>query len=106
MSIRPVGLVNNVVSDESSINCGVPQGSVLGPLLFLFYINDIADVSNLFFTILFADDTNLFINGKNVYNLIESINQNLKKFVEWLKLNRLSLNVSKISYRVFSFKKS
>ena len=99
-------IFNNVASDESGINCGVPQGSVLAPLLFLLYINDIANVSNLFFAILFADDTNLFINGKNVNNLIESINQNLKKLVIWLKLNRLSLNVSKTSYMVFSLKKS
>ena len=51
---------NNVASELNDIVCGVPQGSILGPLLFILYMNDIANSSNILHFILFADDTNLF----------------------------------------------
>ena len=70
---------NNTKSDYKSISCGVPQGSILGPLLFLFYINDITNVSNKLFLLLFADDSNAFITGKNVDQLIDTMNSELSK---------------------------
>ena len=57
-------MYNNFESDYEEIKCGVPQGSVLGTLLFLIYINDLPSVSKLFMPTLFADDTNLFCTGK------------------------------------------
>ena len=65
---------NSTYSENQSIKCGVPQGSVLGPLLFLLYVNNIHTCSNLLFFILFADDTNLFISGKNTEELETLVN--------------------------------
>ena len=57
-----------------NITCGVPQGSILGLLLFLLYVNDICNVSDILFPILFADDTNIFLNGKNTDELVQCMN--------------------------------
>ena len=86
------------------IKCGVPQGSVLGPLLFLIYMNDISRCSNILSFILFADDTNLFYSHKNVDTLCKTMNQELRKITSWLSCNKLSLNVKKTHFVVFKTK--
>ena len=93
---------NNVASSNKTITCGVPQGSILGPLLFFLYINDIVNVSPLLFTILYADDSNLFLPGKKIATLIHIMNKKLSKIVEWLNSKKLSLNVNKTQYMIFS----
>ena len=93
---------NDNKSKTYSISCGVPQGSILGPLLFLLYVNDIAQVSSFLFPIfLYADNTNLFLQGKCLNTLIEKMNLELQKIVEWLKCNKLSLNIDKTHYNIF-----
>jgi hypothetical protein len=91
----------DVESEKSIITCGVPQGSILGPLLFLIYINDLIFASDLLMPILFADDTNVFLTGNSIDGLTSAMNTELNKIVEWLKANRLSLNIGKTQCMVF-----
>ena len=89
-------------SNETNVSCGVPKGSILGPLLFLIYVNDMSNVSQLLFTLLFADDTNVFTIGIYVRQLIAVMNNKLTKIVEWLNVNQLSFNVKKAYYMIFN----
>ena len=87
--------------NPSHIKCSVRQGAVLGPLLFIIYINDINKSSNLLKFILYADDTNLFAVHENHEILINQINCELIKVSEWLTNNKLSLNVKKTHFIIF-----
>ena len=91
---------NNNSSDMKLITCGVPQGSILGPLLFLLNINDIASVANLL-SILFADDTTLFYSSKSLQERATVVNNELRKLIEWLNANRLSQNIDKTYLMIF-----
>lgn len=96
--------VNNEYSTNAIITCGVPQGSILGPLLFLLYINDLVNCSKLLKFIMFADDTNLFYSHKNLNDLVDIVNQELIRVSLWLKVNKLSLNIKKTHFIIFHFK--
>ena len=98
---------NLVNSDVLYLKCGVPQGSILGPLLFLIYINDICDVSNaaLNYT-LFADDTSVFMSHREIDVLERAINSELPKLALWFRSNLLSLNVLKNNFIHFKGRKS
>ena len=78
-----------------NIPCGVPQGSVLGPLLFIIYTNDLPNSLAHTKAILFADDTTLYINYKHVTELFNLINHDLNSLAKWFKSNKLSLNIGK-----------
>ena len=86
---------NRVSSQTENIKCGVPQGSILGPLLFILYMNDICNTSKILKTILFADDTTVFCSHKDIATLCTTINNELKEVCNWFKANKLSLNAKK-----------
>jgi hypothetical protein len=80
-----------------TIKTGVPQGSILGPILFLLYVNDIEHSSNLLSFILFADDTNIFYSNSCLKSLNKVIQEEVNKVAEWLNANKLSLNIKKLN---------
>jgi hypothetical protein len=96
--------VNGTQSTSLPINIGVPQGSILGPLLFLVYINDMSKCSDKLSFVHFADDTTVFLSGVNVADIIPAINRELVKVDSWLCSNKLSLNLDKTVYMVHTNK--
>ena len=93
--------IDDVNSPISHINCGVPQGSILGPLLFLIYVNDIVNSSPILSFVLFADDTNILLSHNNLRELINIMNLELINVSSWFKSNKLSLNISKTHFMHF-----
>ena len=87
--------INGYDSGLAAINCAVPQGSVLGPLLFLLYRNDLNQAIKFCRVHHFADDTNLLCLGNSIKKLNKLVNADLKRLVNWLNANKISLNVKK-----------
>ena len=96
---------NGISSSKQRIECGVPQESILGALLFLIYINDLCLVCKHTSAILFADDTNLFTSGKDLKSLESTTNSELSHISLWLKVNKLSLNIKKTHYMILCRRK-
>ena len=89
-------------STMQKLTCGVPQGSILGPLLFIIYINDFIKSSDTFHFILFADDSNLFLSHSNLSTLVDVVNRELELVSKWFRVNKLSLNIKKTNCMLFS----
>ena len=96
--------IEETTSDYLELKCGVPQGSILGPLLFIIYVNDIVNATSKFHPVIYADDTTLAAT-LNTFgteeNIATNINSELKAIANWLKLNKLSLNINKTKAMVF-----
>ena len=93
--------ISNIKSSLKKISCGVPQGSVLGPLLFLLYINDLPNCSKIGKFRIFADDTAIFVDVEDpneLPNIIESI---MNQVCDWFGANKLTLNLSKSNFVIF-----
>lgn len=100
--------LGNYVSEDLHISYGVPQGSLVGPLCFLLYLNDLPNVVTKFnaTSIMFADDTSIFFTGPDVNSIVQATNNAMSDISNWLRANKLSLNVSKTKAILFSRKRN
>ena len=100
-------LLQYIQIDENSrtefcvVKCRVPQGFILGPLLFLLYVHDLKNASSVLDPIMFADDTNLFYTHSNIQKLFSTMNEELANINQWFTSNKLSLNAKKPKYSFF-----
>ena len=95
-------IYNQCKSSMKNVNIGVPQGSILGPLLFLLYVNDLPTISSNLNYVQFADDTSIFIKGKSLVDISQTMSTEMIKVTEWLKNNMLTLNLSKTNCMVMT----
>ena len=91
-------MVNGHLSEPAVLNCGVPQGSILGPLLFLLYSNDLPGCIKWSTPRMYADDTNISTTGNDLTEIVASANKDLETIREWLIAKNLILNVAKLEY--------
>ena len=94
-------ICNGNLSNSNEVLCGVPQGSILGPLLFLVYINDMEYILNNIKFQLYADDTVLYCSGKDSLELQYKLQNGLDSFVEWCEINKLTINTKKTKVMTF-----
>lgn len=95
--------IDELLSEQLEITAGVPQGSILGPLLFLLYINDIRNVSELTNPYLFADDSSILWKNKNLNNLFDIAKEDFKLYINWFIANKLALNFTKTDFLVWDW---
>ena len=94
--------INGHYSSQQDVDCGVPQGSLLGPLLFILYINDIQNSSEMLSLILFAGDSNVFLSHPDPHILVNIIVSELENLLSWIRANKLSLNLQNTKCMIFS----
>jgi Reverse transcriptase (RNA-dependent DNA polymerase) len=92
--------INGKLSDLEYITISILQGSILGPILFLCFINDLPNCTDLL-TLMFADDTAGLTSGPEIKPLIEKANLELQKLSMWFRANKMAVNVSKTKYMIF-----
>lgn len=95
-------LINGHESKRNTMQYGVPQGSILGPLLFLIYVNDLPAVSNTTMPFLFADYTSIFVSNRNLTILIRDLSHDVMNYSTWFQTNKLSLNVKKSNFMLLA----
>ena len=98
-------LANGIMSEPADIECGVPQGSILGPLLFLVYINDVDNICKNIKIMLFADDTVMYTSHGNDDTAVQLLQEDVNRFAGWCKRNKLTLNIDKTKFLGFGLKK-
>ena len=96
--------LGNLISNTARLKSGVPQGSILGPFLFTIFTNDFYNSHNSF-SVSFADDTSVLISDKNEGTLSEKTRTSITSIMKWVKANKLTLNIQKTSYIIFSNRK-
>ena len=98
-------IIDGSLSDPRTLTCGVPQGSILGPLLFILYINDLPDSITKCSVMLYADDTALYFSHRDPAAIERILNVELASVSEWFQVNRLTLNAGKTKFMIFGTSK-